>query len=222
MQFLKRRPYTQSVIILTVLIVFVLVLSAFAFSGNWSMLRGFTVGSGVKILSAHERPANVLVVSVASCNSDPRLHSIREGDSNVRIKVVSNSWPFREGQDDCADGVVVQLNQPLGERELIDGHNGREVDVRRELRINRAEVRASDRMVLYVETCNRNPQIIVREESASEVRVMLADYSVEGSPGVVCSESTEYSLRAPLGERALIDAFTGLEVEVSDLTTRET
>jgi hypothetical protein len=45
----------------------------------------------------------------------------------VRVSVTTDDAP---GGDDCADGVRVELAEPLGERELIDQTTGEAVEVR--------------------------------------------------------------------------------------------
>jgi hypothetical protein len=46
----------------------------------------------------------------------------------VRVQVTSGRW-FGRNADDCADGVVVILNLPLGTRTVVDQSTGQVVEV---------------------------------------------------------------------------------------------
>ena len=52
-----------------------------------------------------------------------------ETDFDVQIKVVSSAFPFRGGDDDCDDIIEVQLQEPLGERLIVDKHSGQVVKI---------------------------------------------------------------------------------------------
>ena len=54
-----------------------------------------------------------------------------ETDVDVQIKVVSSAFPFRGGDDDCDDIIEIQLQEPFGDRVLIDKHDGQPVNVNR-------------------------------------------------------------------------------------------
>ena len=68
-----------------------------------------------------------LELNVASCNESPTAEVV-ESDTEVRVHVTSGRWLGRNA-DDCADGVVVTLNAPLGTRTLVDQSTGQTVEV---------------------------------------------------------------------------------------------
>ena len=97
----------------------------------WVNLGGGAWRSEVKVMEAHlldpDRPDR-LTLGVASCNGAPRV-SFRKTDVDVQVKVIAFSTPFHGGED-CMDGVDVYLQEPLGDRVVIDRHTGQIVNVR--------------------------------------------------------------------------------------------
>ena len=69
-----------------------------------------------------------LKLNVASCNENPTAEVVAS-DAEVRVKVKSGHWLSRIAGD-CADGVVVTLNAPLGTRTVVDQSTGQAVEVR--------------------------------------------------------------------------------------------
>jgi hypothetical protein len=61
-----------------------------------------------------------LVLSLNACNLRDYERDVDETSSSVTITVTA----VGKNGDDCADGAIVPLAEPLGERELIDGSNG--------------------------------------------------------------------------------------------------
>ena len=118
---------------LGLLIVAVAVIGLLAF-GVWLFLfighGGYTWRSEVSVLNAELRSPDRLTLIVASCNKDPEVSLQRETDVDVQIKVIADSHPFVLGGGDCADIVEVQLQEPLGDRYLVDEHTGQLVTVR--------------------------------------------------------------------------------------------
>ena len=70
-----------------------------------------------------------LFVSFNSCNAELEF-DVDEGDDVVTI-IANHRSPLPRGED-CADGATVTLDAPLGDRRLIDGATGDELDVRYE------------------------------------------------------------------------------------------
>ncbi len=64
---------------------------------------------------------------VASCHGAPRV-PLEETDVDVQVKVISFSTPLRGGLD-CLDRVEVHLQEPLGDRIVVDKHTGQSVSV---------------------------------------------------------------------------------------------
>lgn len=68
-----------------------------------------------------------LGLALPSCNGDPELTRVEENAREVRVEVVSTVHP--DG-DACADGIEVQLADPLRDRPVIDLTTGDRVEVR--------------------------------------------------------------------------------------------
>lgn len=79
----------------------------------------------VEVLSGKVQPSGELTVSVDACQGAPEV-SVTETEQAVRIEVVAT---VHAAGPACADGVPVPLEQPLGERPLVDAHTGGTVEV---------------------------------------------------------------------------------------------
>lgn len=97
---------------------------------GWSIVSGLTVRNAVDIVEAEIRVDGSLVIVVDSCNGDPAAAVIKEDGQQVQVEVVASSTAFGGG-DDCLDAVEVALQEPLGERSLIDAHTGDQVEILR-------------------------------------------------------------------------------------------
>ena len=85
-------------------------------------------GGSRSVFAAYGDAASTrLELSVASCNENPTADVV-ESDTEVRVLVTSGRWWGRNA-DDCADGVVVTLNAPLGTRIVVDRSTGQTVEV---------------------------------------------------------------------------------------------
>ena len=80
-------------------------------------------GSEVEVISVTE-----MSVSVPSCNGDPEVATLDEGGGAVQIEVVTTQV-VRGPSDDCLDVVHVALDEPLGDRELLDTVSGEALPV---------------------------------------------------------------------------------------------
>lgn len=67
-----------------------------------------------------------LELEVPSCNGHAEVTELRESDAEVVVEVTSTT--YREG-DDCLDSIRVTLEQPLGDRRLVDATSGDEIAV---------------------------------------------------------------------------------------------
>jgi hypothetical protein len=94
----------------------------------WLVLGGGTWRSEVSVVEAELRSPDRLDLHVDSCNGDPEVSRLRETDVDVQVKVVASSTPLRGGED-CLDVVEVQLQEPLGDRVVVDMHSGQSVSV---------------------------------------------------------------------------------------------
>lgn len=111
------------------LIVAVIVLGLAVFVA-WLFLGRGTWRGEVSVVEAELRSPDRLALVVASCQGDPEVSLLRETDRQVQVLVVASSTPFRGGGA-CQDVVEVQLQDPLGDRVLVDTHSGLSVTVSR-------------------------------------------------------------------------------------------
>ena len=93
-------------------------------------LGGYTWRHEVNVDGAESFSPYSLRLSVASCHKNPELSMLRETDVDVQIKVVADSHPFLQPGLDCQDLVEVSLQEPLGDRVVVDKHTGQVVSVR--------------------------------------------------------------------------------------------
>lgn len=66
-------------------------------------------------------------LGVPSCNGDPVLDELVEEPDVVRLQVVST---VTNPGDGCLDSLEVELDAPLGDRELVDMTSGAQIRVR--------------------------------------------------------------------------------------------
>lgn len=71
----------------------------------------------------------------------------------------------------------------------------------------------STRVELSVDSCRATAITVDVEETAEEVRILVA--TEDGDDGPECLDSAMAELDEPLGDRRVIDVTTGEEVEVS-------
>ena len=74
---------------------------------------------------------SVVVLEIATCDADEIQVEMVERPTAVEVTVIARGDFLHE--DSCQDVAVMLLNEPLGERTLIDGSVGSEVNVRRSL-----------------------------------------------------------------------------------------
>ena len=107
----------------------------------WFHLGGGAWRSAVGVVDAELRSPDGLVLIIASCNGGPGV-TLLETDIDVQVKAVAYSTPLHGG-DDCLDFVGPRkLQEPLGNRAVIDTHTGRIV-------LNRAEVELDRHLTLW-------------------------------------------------------------------------
>ena len=83
----------------------------------------------VSVMEAELRSPDRLTLIVASCNKDPEVSLLRETDVDVQVRVTAFFTPSLSVQE-CQDAVDLQLQEPLGDRVLVDDHTGQIVAVR--------------------------------------------------------------------------------------------
>lgn len=70
-----------------------------------------------------------LVANLNVCNADENTVEVSEGDGDVQA-LARTGGPV--AGDECSDGIEIPLDSPLGDRALIDGTTGVEVQVDRD------------------------------------------------------------------------------------------
>ena len=99
----------------------------FTFIGN----GGYTWRTtGVIVREARFSAPDRLTLSVNTCNKNPEVSRLVETDVDVQVEVVADATPFLYGGD-CGDGIGVQLQEPLGDRYVVDMGTGEIMSVRR-------------------------------------------------------------------------------------------
>ena len=110
--------------LLLVAAVVVIGLMAFAV---W-LLLGFgvyTMRGEVSVLRGYVHyPDRLILVTGGPCEGDQQVSLLRETDVDVQVKVVASSRPSFQGGSDCEPAVEVQLQEPLGDRVVVDKHTG--------------------------------------------------------------------------------------------------
>ena len=91
----------------------------------------FTSRHEVSVKGAHLLSSDrlVLEVNTNTCKRNPEAYLLRETDVDVQVKVVVDPDPFPLGGPQCLEAPIVKLQEPLGERIVIDAHTGRMVSV---------------------------------------------------------------------------------------------
>lgn len=74
----------------------------------------------------------------------------------------------------------------------------------------------SSRIEVGVDVCNRNPSVNA-EETTEEVRLTATADELSGDGEDDCRDSVDLTLKAPLGDRIVVDDSTGEQVEVAPL-----
>ena len=66
---------------------------------------------------------DTLILAVESCHGAPRVAMSHETDVDVQVRIIAFSTPMH-GALACLDSVNVYLEEPLGDRTVVDTHSG--------------------------------------------------------------------------------------------------
>lgn len=88
-----------------------------------------SAGEAVAIFEASLAAPAKLVIAVGSCKAEPEVSILEQDSDAVRVKVVSTVPAHPDGSADCLDLLEVVLEDPLGDRVLVDLTSGKEVHV---------------------------------------------------------------------------------------------
>ena len=89
----------------------------------WYHLGGGAWRSGVNVVDARLDAPDTLMLAVESCHGAPRVAMSHETDVDVQVRIIAFSTPMHGGLD-CLDSVNVYLEEPLGDRVVVDTHSG--------------------------------------------------------------------------------------------------
>ena len=89
----------------------------------WYHLGGGAWRSGVNVVDARLDAPDTLILAVESCHGAPRVAMSHETDVAVYVRIIAFSTPMHGGLD-CLDSVNVYLEEPLGDRSVVDMHTG--------------------------------------------------------------------------------------------------
>ena len=109
-----------------------LIVSAVAVIGLTAFAVWLLFGFGVFKLHSEVRvfggallyPDRLELSTGGPCQGDQEVSLLRETDVDVQVKVVASSRPSFQGGSDCEPAVEVQLQEPLGDRVVVDKHTG--------------------------------------------------------------------------------------------------
>ena len=90
----------------------------------WYHLGGGAWRSGVSVSDAQLGAPDTLLLTVDSCQGAPTLAELQETNIDVEVSVIAFSTPFHGGKE-CQELVKAHLEEPLGDRLVVDGHSGR-------------------------------------------------------------------------------------------------
>ncbi len=178
---------------------------------------GYTWGRNeISVLSARLNAPDRLVLNVNSCNRNPEVSLLRETDVDVQIKVVADAPPPYGGPE-CDDIVEIQLEEPLGNRDVIDKHTGevvRDASSHTEVSVDEASLESPNRLFLDVSTCDEFPEVSHLVETDVDVQVKVVAEAPPFVYGKDCRDRVAIQLQEPLGDRSVVDMLTGEVVRV--------
>ncbi len=167
----------------------------------WFYLGGGAWRSEVGVVNAELRSPDRVALIIASCNGGPGV-TLLETDIDVKVKAVAFSTPLHGG-DDCLDLVgPIKLQEPLGNRVVIDTHTGRIV-------LNRAEVELDSHLTFWQQarlsdytfeynvlcTCSDNFGQPVKV-SVTNGEVQSVVYAESGDPPVVVGSPRYHTMNS--------------------------
>ena len=184
----------------------------FTFIGNGGYNWRIAVDVRKASLSAPDR----LRLGVKTCNKNPEVSRLVETDVDVQVEVVADATPFLYGGD-CGDGVGVQLQEPLGDRDVVDRRTGkvvRDASSHAEVSVDEASLDSPNRLLLHVSTCDENPEVSHLVETNVDVQVRVVAEAPPFVYGKDCRDIAAIQLQEPLGRRDVVDLHTGEVVRV--------
>ncbi len=122
----SRRQRIVGAVVVIGLLVFA---SLFLLGGCTSRNEASVAQREARVVEAGLYSPQRLELTVAdSCHRNPVVSLLRETDDEVQVKVKVDS-DFRQSEDDCIEGVEVHLQDPLGDRAIVDKLTGKSVSI---------------------------------------------------------------------------------------------
>ena len=90
----------------------------------WYHLGGGAWRSAVTVIDGKLAAPHTLILTVASCQGAPQVAQLHETDVDVQVEVIAFSTPLHGGTE-CVEVVNAYLEEPLGDRMVVDKHSGR-------------------------------------------------------------------------------------------------
>lgn len=91
------------------------------------LVRGEYVAR-TRIVEANALSDTEIRLSIDSCNGNPSVSEINQDVEDV-VRIAVRSTQFIWGGGDCLDQLTFELDEPLGDRRLVDVETGDVVDV---------------------------------------------------------------------------------------------
>ncbi len=89
------------------------------------VVRDVSSHTWVSVRSTFLRAPDLLWLYVSSCDEYPEALSLVETEVDVQVNVVVEShYPSQLGGQDCQNRASVRLQEPLGDRDIVDKHTG--------------------------------------------------------------------------------------------------
>lgn len=158
--------------------------------------------------------SNVLMLTVGSCRRNAAVSVLYETDTEVQVKVVDSAIPYGSVLA-CAESVEVQLQEPLGDRTVVDLSTRQTVVVRGGVSILEAVLLYSDRLALHVDSCNGDPELRRRTETDVDVQMWVVAPTSNFGAREDCRDVVETHVHEPLGNRTVVDLHSGQPVSVA-------
>ncbi|TVR34376.1 MAG: hypothetical protein EA388_09175 [Nitriliruptor sp.] len=166
-----------------------------------------------------------LAVDVPSCNGDPVVDELVEDDEQVSIRVVA-TMVVSGASPSCSDALPVTLEEPLGERTLIDLVSGETLTVvepitepdapqteRRPVTPVDVGLASPTELSVTIPSCGGNPVVDELEEDDEQVRIRIV--TTVADSGDDCLDGLGIVLDDPLDGRTVIDLVSGETLTVA-------
>ncbi len=152
-----------------------------------------------------------------TCNGNPELATLRETAIDVRVGVTASSNPYPATGNDCKDNIEVQLQEPLGDRTVIDLYDNEQLRFWIDGYIFRAIPLSENRLRLDTDICQGRATVNDWQESDVDVQVKVIGLSEFYGTEQGCFDSVVVELREPLGDRVVVDINTGQSVSIQTI-----